>query len=62
MAEREAAGSRWPGAGRVFTAATGTPLGAKHIRRVLTVRAVTPAKAKTPVDVCSRVSKEALRP
>ena len=31
-AEREAAGSRWQDTGRVFTTATGTPLGARHIR------------------------------
>jgi integrase len=30
-AERGAAGSHWQGTGRVFTTATGTPLGARHI-------------------------------
>ena len=33
-AEREAAGSRWQDTGRVFTTATGTPLGARHIRKM----------------------------
>ena len=33
-AEREAAGSHWQDGGRVFTTATGTPLGARHIRRM----------------------------
>ena len=33
-AEREAAGSHWQDTGRVFTTATGTPLGARHIRRI----------------------------
>ena len=33
-AEREAAGSHWQDTGRVFTTATGTPLGARYIRRM----------------------------
>ena len=33
-AEREAAGSRWQDTGLVFTTATGTPLGARHIRKM----------------------------
>ncbi len=33
-AEREAAGSRWQDTGRVFTTATGIPLGARHIRKM----------------------------
>ena len=33
-AEREAAGSHWLDTGRVFTTATGTPLGARHIRKM----------------------------
>ena len=33
-AEREAAGSHWQDTGRVFTTATGTPLGARHIRKM----------------------------
>jgi len=33
-AEREAAGSRWQETGRVFTTATGTPLGARHVRKM----------------------------
>jgi site-specific recombinase XerD len=33
-AEREAAGSQWQDTGRVFTTATGTPLGARHIRKM----------------------------
>jgi len=33
-AEREAAGSHWQDTGRVFTTATGIPLGARHIRRM----------------------------
>ena len=33
-AQREAAGSHWQDTGGVFTAATGTPLGARHIRRM----------------------------
>ena len=33
-AERGAAGSRWQDTGRVFTTATGTPLGARHIRKM----------------------------
>ncbi len=33
-AEREAAGSRWQDTGRVFTTAAGTPLGARHIRKM----------------------------
>jgi site-specific recombinase XerD len=33
-AEREAAGSRWQDTGTVFTTATGTPLGARHIRKM----------------------------
>jgi integrase len=33
-AEREAAGSRWQDTGEVFTTATGTPLGARHIRKM----------------------------
>jgi hypothetical protein len=33
-AEREAAGSRWQDTGRVFTTATGTPLGARHVRKM----------------------------
>jgi len=33
-AEREAAGSRWRDTGRVFTTATGTPLAARHIRKM----------------------------
>jgi len=34
VAEREAAGSRWQDTGLVFTTATGTPLGARHIRKM----------------------------
>ena len=34
LREREAAGSRWQDTGRVFTTATGTPLGARHIRKM----------------------------
>jgi len=33
-AERAAAGSHWQDTGRVFTTATGTPLGARHIRKM----------------------------
>lgn len=33
-AEREAAGSRWQDTGLVFTTATGTPLGARHVRKM----------------------------
>ena len=33
-AEREAAGSHWQDTGRVFTTATGTPLSARHIRKM----------------------------
>ncbi len=33
-AERAAAGSQWQDTGRVFTTATGTPLGARHIRKM----------------------------
>jgi hypothetical protein len=33
-AEREAAGSYWQDTGRVFTTATGTPLGARHARKM----------------------------
>jgi len=33
-AEREAAGSLWQDTGRVFTTAAGTPLGARHIRKM----------------------------
>jgi len=33
-AEREAAGSRWQDTGRVFTTATGTPLGARQVRKM----------------------------
>jgi hypothetical protein len=33
-AEREAAGSRWQNTGLVFTTVTGTPLGARHIRKM----------------------------
>ena len=33
-AEREAAGSHWQDTGGVFTTATGTPLGARHIRKM----------------------------
>ena len=33
-AEREAAGSHWQDTGRVFTTAAGTPLGARHIRKM----------------------------
>jgi site-specific recombinase XerC len=33
-AEREAAGPQWQDTGRVFTTATGTPLGARHIRKM----------------------------
>ncbi len=33
-AEREAAGSHWQDTGRVFTTATGTPLGARQIRKM----------------------------
>ena len=33
-AEREAAGSHWQDTGRVFTTATGTPLGARHVRKM----------------------------
>ena len=33
-AEREAAGSHWQDTGRVFTTATGTPLGARPIRKM----------------------------
>jgi len=33
-AERAVAGSHWQDTGRVFTTATGTPLGARHIRKM----------------------------
>ena len=33
-AEREAAGLHWQDTGRVFTTATGAPLGARHIRKM----------------------------
>jgi integrase len=33
-AEREVAGSHWQDTGRVFTTATGTPLDARHIRKM----------------------------
>ncbi len=33
-AEREAAGSGWQDTGRVFTTAAGTPLGARHMRKM----------------------------
>ena len=33
-AEREAAGWYWQDTGRVFTTATGTPLGARHVRKM----------------------------
>ena len=33
-AEREAAGSRWQDTGRVFTTATGAPLGARQVRKM----------------------------
>jgi integrase len=33
-AEREAARSQWQDTGRVFTTATGTPLGARHVRKM----------------------------
>jgi len=34
LAERKTAGSHWQDTSRVFTTATGTPLGARHIRKM----------------------------